>query len=374
MKIIESKAARIISLVGFICLVSLSLSATSLFNFPSFYQLSTKEQNFTLLISTILFSIPALYVSRALILPTIGRFKKIKNLIFVVILLIFLSVVISISSNYYWSTPIVHNLEICFEADNAASKINIRELNHPVTNHLFPSDSFGSSRYPFPVESGECVSGNVMTFYRRVMRFWNKPGISIVIQGEAPAGRLFVNVNETPSAIVFDSDTEIDGNTIVTINEGFEQGTTLGTPWSQSWFLGIRMLAVLITGGFLSLFFFALSEKIIRFTPKEREQKEPRLFNLGKNLKFRKPKIYHVLLLFTLVYFIVFGIFMVHTDGQPDQSPHRYYSIRFSETWGIPEEDNINNRIITGKPYLAYWIYGAVYTTPSISSSLTSNK
>jgi len=38
------------------------------------------------------------------------------------------------------------------------------------------------------------------------MRYWNKPGVSIVIQGEAPAGRLFVNVNETPSAVIFNGD------------------------------------------------------------------------------------------------------------------------------------------------------------------------
>jgi len=157
------------------------------------------------------------------------------------------------------------------------------------------------------------------------------------------------------------SGTESDGNTIVTISEGFEQGKTLGTPWDQSWFSGIRILAVIICGVFLSLFLFALTEKIINFNSGGRKEKAQSSLRLGNKINFKKPRIFHVLLVFTLIYFIVFGTFMVHTDGQPDQSPHRYYSIRFSETWGIPEEDNTNNRIITGKPYLAYWIYGAIY-------------
>jgi hypothetical protein len=52
---------------------------------------------------------------------------------------------------------------------------------------------------------------------------------------------------------------------------------------------------------------------------------------------------------------------MVHTDGQPDQVPHFYYSYRYAETWGIPEDDTNTYRIITGQPYLYYWINGVVY-------------
>jgi len=51
---------------------------------------------------------------------------------------------------------------------------------------------------------------------------------------------------------------------------------------------------------------------------------------------------------------------MIHTYGQPDQSPHAYYSRRYSETWGIPEEDPNSSRVITGQPFLYYWINGAV--------------
>ncbi|MHA1268095.1 MAG: hypothetical protein ACTSRS_22960, partial [Candidatus Helarchaeota archaeon] len=264
-------------------------------------------------------------------------------------------------SNYYWSVPETQDIKICFDADDATSNISIRELNHPVTNHLFPPDSFGSSRYPFPIVSGECVNGNVMTFYRRIMRFWNKPGISVVIQGNPSEGRLYVSANEIPSVVNFADDAETEVNKIISIYEGFDQGKMIEVPWNQQWFLGIRVLAVLVSAVFLSLFLFGLTEKIIEFKANKIFGNEKFSVPFFKRLKFKKPQLYKVLLVFTIVYFIIFGVFMVYTDGQPDQSPHRYFSIRFSETWGIPEEDLTNNRIITGQPYLAYWIYGAVY-------------
>ncbi|MHA1280550.1 MAG: hypothetical protein ACTSQ8_25615, partial [Candidatus Helarchaeota archaeon] len=80
-----------------------------------------------------------------------------------------------------------------------------------------------------------------------------------------------------------------------------------------------------------------------------------------KLLKLSKPRLHRILLIITLVYFIVFGILMVHTSGQPDQAPHFYFSRRYSETWGFPEE-NLNIKFtVTGQPYLYYWINGAIY-------------
>jgi len=74
------------------------------------------------------------------------------------------------------------------------------------------------------------------------------------------------------------------------------------------------------------------------------------------------PKIpaYKILLVFTLVYFIAFGLIMVHTYGQPDQGAHWTYSKRFSETWGIPEENPYSRYSTTGRSYLYYWLNGAV--------------
>lgn len=71
--------------------------------------------------------------------------------------------------------------------------------------------------------------------------------------------------------------------------------------------------------------------------------------------------LHKILLAFTLIYFFIFGTLMAHTSGQPDQAPHGYYSRRFTETWGIPEEDPTIRYTVTGQPYLYYWINGAVY-------------
>jgi hypothetical protein len=67
-----------------------------------------------------------------------------------------------------------------------------------------------------------------------------------------------------------------------------------------------------------------------------------------------------ILLGFTLIYFIFFGVFMAYTAGQPDQTPHLYYSERYSETWGIPDQDPNSSFLITDQPYLYYWMNGAI--------------
>jgi hypothetical protein len=85
-----------------------------------------------------------------------------------------------------------------------------------------------------------------------------------------------------------------------------------------------------------------------------------------KKRLFPKIPVYKILLAFTLVYFIAFGIIMVHTSGQPDQGPHGYYLRRFSETWGIPEEEPKNIYTSTGRPYLYYWLTGAVFKILSL--------
>jgi hypothetical protein len=80
-----------------------------------------------------------------------------------------------------------------------------------------------------------------------------------------------------------------------------------------------------------------------------------------KFIRLTPPPLYKILLGLTLIYYLVFGVFMAYTDGQPDQSVHTHFSQRFSETWGIPEEgDQFRSFIFTGQPYLYYWLNGLV--------------
>jgi len=83
--------------------------------------------------------------------------------------------------------------------------------------------------------------------------------------------------------------------------------------------------------------------------------------NKNKYYKFTKIPLNDILLGLLITYFVVFGLLMVHTSGQPDQGSHYYFSQRFSETWGIPDEEPNTSFTVTGQPYLYYWINGAVY-------------
>ena len=78
-------------------------------------------------------------------------------------------------------------------------------------------------------------------------------------------------------------------------------------------------------------------------------------------IKSSKIPLYKIFLGLTIAYFLIFGLMMTHISGQPDQGSHYYFSQRYSETWGIPEEKPDNAFIFTGQPYLYYWINGAVY-------------
>ncbi|HBH11612.1 MAG TPA: hypothetical protein DDX29_00590 [Clostridiales bacterium] len=82
---------------------------------------------------------------------------------------------------------------------------------------------------------------------------------------------------------------------------------------------------------------------------------------LKKRMKIQKFEIHKILLILVVIYFLIFGYFMAYTVGQPDQTPHNYYSSLFSETWGVPEDDmDVGNYLVTGRPYLYYWLNGAI--------------
>lgn len=83
--------------------------------------------------------------------------------------------------------------------------------------------------------------------------------------------------------------------------------------------------------------------------------------------------LHRILLGSILLYFFGFGLLTAGLGGQPDQAMHQYYSFRFAETWGIPADDPTSAFQTTGKPFLYYWMNGAVLklleiVSPDISS------
>ena len=83
--------------------------------------------------------------------------------------------------------------------------------------------------------------------------------------------------------------------------------------------------------------------------------------NRIKSFTLKNIPLHKILLALTLVYFLIFGLLMLQTLGQPDQNFHTTKSLRFSETWGIPAEELESDDpfVYTGTPYLAFWINGA---------------
>lgn len=360
MKFFQSKSIRTVFLILSSLLFALALSAVLLMNLASFYQLDQQTRLLTFLISLVISFLLVVCAQRSFVLPYLKKIKKRGNLIFLILLIGFLSVTITTSSNYLWSVPTTHEINICFDADDGTSPLIIPELGHSITNQLFSPEGFRKDRYPLLINSGECINGSVMSFYRRVMRYWNNPGMTIFIREPIPNGTLSVTVNDVPSVIQFDqSGEEITANEI-NITDGFDSGVMITSPWNQSWFLGLKALGVILSATFLALFFFGFTERIFTHSPKMDVKKRKIQLPFFKGIQITKPPLHIILLSLTLLYFIVFGLFMVYTSGQPDQAPHRYYSLRYAETWGIPDDEPDMPYIITGQPYLAYWIYGAV--------------
>jgi hypothetical protein len=359
MKLLHSKLARVVIVILLVSLISLSLSSLTLLNFPWYYHQNSQQQVFTLLKLTTIFSILTYVALKLFILPYLKSFLEFKNIIFIFILFLFLTFTIGISSNYYWAVPEISPVKICFDAEDDVSAIEIKELNHAVTNELFPPDNFGSKRYPLELVSGDCLNGSVMTFWRPVMWFWNPPGMTVVVKENPPDGRLFVSANNIPSVIYFDQDAENPIGNEVKFTDGFDQGSKIDDPYNHYWFWGLKALGVIFSSLFLSLFFFSLTQRIIDFSSEKQIEKKKIKIPLFRDKYFSAPPIFKILLAFTLIYFILFGTLMIHISGQPDQSPHAYYSRRYSETWGFPEEKLDNSRVVTGQPYLYHWLNGA---------------
>jgi len=360
MPFFQQKAVKLISYSLLVLVAAISFSSVFLLNFPLFYQQTSQERIVASLITLFVFLILNTFSLTAFILPSLQKFKKPKNLILLFGLMIFLSVTIAISLNYFWSIPTNHEIEFCFDGKDESSTIIIPLLAHPVTNRLYPPESFGVDNYPLFIDSGNCENGSVTTFYRHIMRYWHSPGMIVFVRDPSPDGKLSIEVNNTPSVINFDHDAEEQPGNEIVIFEGFDLGEKIEEPWDQNWFFGIRVVSVLISALYLSISLFGFTEKIIRNSVKKQKNQEKLIFPSKKSFQIKTLRIDKLLLVLTLLYFIIFGIFMAHTAGQPDQAPHRYYSLRYSETWGIPEEDFNKPYVISGQPYLAYWLNGAV--------------
>jgi len=246
--------------------IGICLSAVILFNLIGFYEQNPGRQIIIFLIASLVLAILVFFSIRAFILPNITQLKEWENLIFIASVIIILILTLSLGAKHYWHMPVVHKIEICFDAETDSGSVTIDEIIDPNTNRQYSPFAFGDSRYPLNLESGECIDGSLLNMISRSNRWWIVPRVRFLIKTTPPDGRFYTVINDIPSVVYFDKDAEEPFPGEVIIDEGFDQGTKITIPWHKAWFLALKAGGLFLSAIYSSFFFFGLSEHIIAYT------------------------------------------------------------------------------------------------------------
>lgn len=261
MKITKNKLIQIL----FSLLVSFSFAFRGLLGLPFFYE-QNKEEQFQgfFLLSLIIFFLILLF-NHILIRPHLGKLQHKREKVFLIIMTGIIIIVLLVSSANYWSVPEVHDVQMCFDASDKTSSLSISGLINPNTKRLFPPESFGYSRYPIILLSGECLDGMITMLLSELTQGLFSKRLTISVPEDPPEGRFFVSINDVPAVVNFSADTEKENINEIIFDEGFDQGRRITRPWGQRWFILIKMLAVILCALYISLFLFGFNEQVINF-------------------------------------------------------------------------------------------------------------
>ena len=246
-------------------LISLSIVTRSLLSLPFFYEQNYKARAW--IFSSLFFFILifVLFFNAVLIVPNLRKLEERNNKIFLLLITCVLFVILTFGSANYWATPEVHNLQICFDANDEISDLHIDGLIDPNLNRLYPPDSFSFSRYPMIIKSGDCLEGRIIMLISKLTQGLFSNRLTVKVQGNPPDGRFFVKINEMPAVVIFDHDDESSSANEIIFNEGFGKGDRITHPWEQNWFVVIKAIAVVICAIYLSLFLFGFIEQVLDF-------------------------------------------------------------------------------------------------------------
>jgi len=261
LKFLHRKSTRIILLILSSLIVAVCLAGVLLLNLPFFYEKSSQHMLLSYAMTASAFLIVILLVNKVFITPFVKLYLQQKNWIFIIIMILILTIALSLGSVYYWNIPIRHTVEICFDADDPEENLSIQRLMDPNNNRLHSSSNFGVEDYPIIVETGICIDGNIIDL--DPLKVWLSKRLKSIVQENPPDGRFFVSINNVPSVVYFDRNAE-DNSNVVTINEGFENGTILPFAEHKLIYSGIKALAVFCSAIYLSLFFFGLTELMFK--------------------------------------------------------------------------------------------------------------
>jgi hypothetical protein len=242
---------------------AVSLTARILLSLPFFYEQPSQQRAYTFVIVFLVLVIFIALTSYFLILPYSKLLVKWKNIFFIFILTAIIATTSLISATHYWSRPEKHRIEICFDASDGATGLDIKKLTEPKTNRLFSPKSFGFSHYPISVPSGECIQGQMVTLYWRFPLRYILRIMNVVVQENPPDGRLYIAVNDNPAVVYFDQDADEPVGTEILFTEGFDQGKVLPFARNKYISLGVKSIALIFSAIYLSLLLFGLTEKIL---------------------------------------------------------------------------------------------------------------
>lgn len=268
MKLRDISTKHKVLLAGLILLITLSLTAASLFRFPVFYEQSPTQRIRTFLLGGLLFFMLTVVGSLRFVLPHVKKTLTKKNLLFTIPLAVLLTFFLVTTSANYWAMPEVHAVEICFEAYGGTGTVIIQEFVDPNTNRLYPPNSFGADRYPIKVGSGECVSGRIMMLISPLTQALIGYQVTATIEENPPDGRLAIEINNSPSVVYFAQNSEEGTSTEIVLKDGFDNGTELKKPWGEIWLLGLKLIAAVISASFIALFLSTLTEEVFSSSAK----------------------------------------------------------------------------------------------------------
>jgi hypothetical protein len=246
--------------------IGICLSALILFNLIGFYEQNPGRQITIFLIVSLVIAQLVFFSINVFILPFIAKFNAWKNLIFIASVTIVLILALSLGAKHYWDMPVVHKIEVCFDAEDGAGSVIIDEIIDPNTNRQYTPFAFGDSRYPLNLESGNCINGSLVNMISRSNQWWIVPRVRFLIKTTPPDGRFYTAINNVPSVVYFDKDAEEPFPGEVIIDEGFDQGSKITIPWHKAWFLALKAGMLFLSAIYLSFFFFGLTEQIITFS------------------------------------------------------------------------------------------------------------
>ena len=262
---IKDKTRNIILITLVAGIIAASLSALTLFRLVGFYEQTAGKKIISIIILGVFYCALIMLASIFFILPHIKQVTRKSSLIFMIMLFLLLTGVLTLSSANYWGVPQLHQVKLCLDASNERGSLAIEKLVDPNTNRLYSPNSFGFDRYPISIESGECIDGELTNLLSRLTLALIGNQVDVTVQNNPPDGRFFISINEAPAVVVFDRESDEQTPDPIVVKDGFDQGKRVGMPWGQRWFQGLKLLIVLISALFISVFLFGLTETFFTF-------------------------------------------------------------------------------------------------------------